>query len=124
MPTWLSRELADRIGVERVILLPPLNPAEGSEFIGDVIQHFRDKSDSQVDSCFPFTTDAVSVIVEQVREKAGKKGLRPRKILQAFNAVLEEAETKIEDGTLSIINGSYARDILSERAFLETEDPE
>jgi len=124
MPPWLSKELADRIGMEPVMLLPPLTSSEACDFICDVLKQFRDTTGSSVPIAFPFNDESVETIVGLVRSKLGESGLKPRSILQACNAVLEEADIKIEDGGVSIIDAEFARNILKDRTFLETEENE
>ena len=46
LPSWLSKELSDRIGMEKVILLPPLGFEEAGEFIADILAHYRDPQSS------------------------------------------------------------------------------
>lgn len=121
VPTWLSKELADRIGLERRILLPPLNPSEAEEFVRDVLRHFRDNGMDPPVETFPFSSDAIAAGIGIVRQKTE---LKPRTIMQAFNAVLEEADAALESGTLRLIGPEYVRKILSDRALLETESEE
>jgi hypothetical protein len=121
MPSWLSKELADRIGIERVMLLPPLISDEANIFICDVLKHFRDTSSSSVPPTFPFTDEAVEAVIDIVRSKSE---LKPRSILQTCNAVLEEADLKIEDGAMSVIDAQFVQNVLKDRVFLETEGSE
>jgi hypothetical protein len=121
MPPWMSKELADRIGMERVMVLPPLISDEARLFICDVLKHFRDESGSSVPLAFPFEDEAVEALVDFV---CSKSELKPRSILQACNAVLEEADLKIEDGDMGIIDAQFVRQVLKGRAFLETEESE
>lgn len=121
MPSWMSKGLADRIGMERVMLLPPLISDEAHTFICDVLKHFRDTSSSSVPRTFPFTDEAVEAVVDIVRSRSE---LKPRSILQTCNAVLEEADLKIEDGTMSVIDAQFVQNVLKDRVFLETEESE
>lgn len=118
MPSWLSKELADRVGLEQVMLLPPLIFEEAEIFIRDVLNHFRD-SNYKMDSTFPFTDKSIKEIIKLVDSKIG---LKPRSILQACNVVLEEADMDIEEGKLSIIDASFVHKVLDDREFIETEE--
>ena len=119
MPHWLSKEIADRIGLEKVIVLPPLSGDDAKLFIGDLIGNFRDSYNSVPNPYFPFSEAAVSKLVEVVGQKTR---LKPRTIMQACNAVLEEADHLIENGKLKLIDADFAASILKDRSFVETED--
>jgi len=119
MPQWLSKELADRIGLQKVIILPPLNAEEAKQFIRDVIENFRDSYDSISDPYFPFSEAAVVSIVDIVSHKAK---LKPRTIMQACDAVLEEADQLIESHQMTVIGPDFAANVLKDRSFIETED--
>jgi hypothetical protein len=119
MPSWLSKELADRIGMERVMLLPPLMSTEAQTFISDVLTHFRDTSDTQISNTFPFTDKALKKIVDIVLSKAE---LKPRSILQACNAILEEADLKLEEREIDIITDEFVEQVLKDRSFIDAEE--
>lgn len=119
MPQWLSKELADRIGLQKVIVLPPLNSEEAKQFIRDVIENFRNSSDSIPNPYFPFSEAAVVRIVDIVSQKAK---LKPRTIMQACDAVLEEADQLIESHQMTLIESDFAANVLKDRSFVETED--
>lgn len=119
MPHWLSKEIADRIGLEKVMVLPPLNSDEAKIFIRDLIGNFRDSSDNIPNPYFPFSEIAITRIIEVVSQKAR---LKPRTIMQACDVVLEEADQLIESGKLTLIEADFVSDVLKERSFVETED--
>jgi hypothetical protein len=68
---------------------------------------------------FPFDNGAIEAIIDILRKKTDVK---PRTIMQACNAVLENAEHLIESGKLSIINKDFVASALQDRAFIDTED--
>ena len=41
LPQWFSREMKDRIGVTKVMVLPPFQRAEARRFVEDVLKQFR-----------------------------------------------------------------------------------
>jgi len=88
-PSWVSRELTDRIGIERVILLPPLTTDEAVQFLCDVLHHFRAPED-RVTRPFPFEQETVHEILRLIQKS--KCELKPRTLMQAFTTVLEEAD--------------------------------
>lgn len=115
-PTWLSKELADRIGIQKVLLLPPLTGAEAIQFVSDLLQHFREPNDG-VPPTFPFEEEALYEVLQVIHQK--KAELKPRTLMQAFSAVLEEADTLLERGQIPSIGAAFVRKALEERAFQE-----
>jgi hypothetical protein len=115
-PAWLSRELADRIGIEKVILLPPLATSDALKFIEDLLAHFREPGDS-VPRTFPFRGETVHEVLRVIQEN--KAELKPRTLMQAFGAVLEEADVLVERGETQSIEPGFARKVLQERLFHE-----
>jgi len=115
-PAWLSRELSDRIGIEKVILLPPLANADALRFIQDLLAHFRQPGDS-VPRTFPFQEETVHEVLDFIQQN--KTELKPRILMQAFGAVLEEAEALVERGEIQSIEPGFARKVLQERLFHE-----
>ena len=113
-PDWLSPELIDRIGVQKVIVLPPLTKAEAKGFVRDVLAHFRmtDNYEREKDF-FPFQEDTVEMLLELIEEDQHE--IRPRSIMQYFAAVLERADPLIEQGKLPSIGRDFAMDSLRER---------
>lgn len=117
LPDWFSPELRDRIGTTRVLVLPPLRPDEAIQFVKDVLDHFRLHDGSHRPEFFPFNADASKAIVDYV----GSKGeLRPRAIMNAFNAVLEAADPQMENGKMHIIDPAFAMQVLAEYVNVAT----
>lgn len=97
MPKWLRPELADRIGMRNLILLPPLDRKGAKQFLRELLAHFQTTalSDSPF---FPFTDSAVDYMIARVIH--GKlaliegftesDGVRPRALMKIAHAVLEE----------------------------------
>lgn len=111
LPKWLTPELADRIGLERTIVLPPLSRTEAVGFLRDVLQHFREPG-YRGDRDFPFEDDALEQVVTWV-EKTGE--LKPRSLMQYANAVLEFADRQIAGGELKGISCAVVDGVLRER---------
>lgn len=119
MPQWLSKELTDRIGLQKVIVLPPLTGDEAKIFIGDLLHNFREEGYNSDQLFFPFTEQAVIKLVDLISQKTK---LKPRTIMQACDAVLEEADQLIESGKLKVIGPKFVEDLLKDRSFVETKD--
>ncbi len=119
MPSWMSKDLADRIGIEKVLVLPPLTSAEAVKFVSDVLSHYREPGKSPPVSTFPFDNEAIETIVHLLQKKTE---IKPRTIMQACNAVLEEADLLIEAGNMKVIGKEFAESILKDRVFIDTED--
>ena len=118
LPEWFSRELRDRIGVTKVMILPPFQRAQARQFVVDVLEHFRLQNSKCVD-VHPFTNEACHVIFEYLEEN---RSLRPRFVMDAFNAVLEKADKKIEDGAMTTIGAEFAQSVLREHVIVAEEE--
>ena len=116
LPVWFSAELKDRIGRTKVMILPPMQTEDALKFIKDVLAHSRPAEYADIDPCFPFSEDTCRVIIEDIQEK---EELKPRSIMQAFNAVLQEADAQIESGEMQEISPALAKKVLAELVQLE-----
>jgi hypothetical protein len=114
-PEWFSPELRDRIGRTKVIVLPPLRSDEALTFIRDVLAQFRTLDSYGGDPYFPFTEDACRAVIDEV---ARNVELKPRAIMQAFDAVLQETEAAIQTHELDVITPSVAERVLAESISL------
>jgi len=117
-PSWLSPELADRIGVQRVVLLPPLSREEAKIFVQDALNHFRPESVTDSPGFFPFEENTVDMILDLIDED--RHEIRPRSVMQYFTSVLEIADPLLEAGRMKTIEGGFARKCLEGRLM---EDP-
>ena len=116
LPDWFSAELKDRIGRTKVMILPPMHMNDALKFIRDVIAHSRPAEYANIDPYFPFTEESSRVIIEDIQNK---DELKPRAIMQAFHAVLQEAESQIEEGEIQVISPKIAKGVLAEFVQLE-----
>jgi hypothetical protein len=112
LPPWFTPEFADRIGRTKVMLLPPLRTDEALVFVRDILTHLRTLEAYDADPFFPFTEETVRFIIDDIRER---EELKPRAIMHAFNAVLQEADPKIEGKEMNIISPEFASEVLAER---------
>jgi len=119
MPPWLPRELSDIIGIEPVLLLPPLTSKDAFKFVQDLLAHFRDTQSSISNDLFPFTKETVEEVIGIIVKKAE---LKPRSIMQFFDVVLRQAEPQLERGEISIITPDFARNVLKDKIFLDQEE--
>lgn len=111
LPAWFSPELRDRIGRTRPMVMPPMSMDEARLFVKEVLAHFRNGSAPGGNELFPFTDASCKLIVERVRSDAE---LKPRALMQAFDAVLDAAEPLLERGELQQIEPGFAKDVLKE----------
>lgn len=118
-PDWLSKELVDRIGMEKVIILPPLTSDEAEEFIMDVLFNFRPFSDDNKKEPFPFTAASIRKVIDEIKKQVP---IKPRSLMQGFNVVMEEADNKMEDGKLKSITESFVEQVMKDRVFLDSDD--
>ena len=120
LPPWFSREMKDRIGVTKVMLLPPLQRTEARGFVEDVLKQFR-LGDSNDSVLYPFTAQSCDAILDYLEANGN---LRPRFVMEAFNAVLERADPQLEEGRMCSISAAFAKGVLEEHVILASEADE
>lgn len=112
LPAWLTTELRDRIARTNVLVLPPMLTDEGLGFIKDILEHFRiPEYPAVTDPYYPFTEDSCRAILEVI---ASHEELKPRSIMLAFGAVLQEAEPLIERKEFETIPPRFAERVLED----------
>ena len=116
LPSWFSLELKDRIGRTKVMVLPPMQMSDALIFVTDVLKHARPPESTDIDPYFPFSEQTCRTIIEDI-QKHGE--LKPRAIMQAFNAVLLEADSQIEKKTIQLISPELAKKVLADLVQLE-----
>ena len=116
LPTWFSPELKDRIGRTKVLILPPMQMDDALTFVKDVLLHSRERGNSEIDPYFPFSEKTSRTIIEDIQKN---DELKPRAIMQAFNAVLQEADPLIEAKQFEVISPDLAKQVLDELVQLE-----
>ena len=114
LPTWFSNELKERMGVTKVMLMPPLQRDEAIRLVTDVLDHFRTEG-SNVSPLFPFSEKACDAILDFIE---AHNELRPRFIMDAFNAVLEKADIEIETGSIETVTASFAKGVLDQHVIV------
>jgi len=114
-PEWLSPDLKDRMGISRVLSLPPLREDEARVFIADVIAHFRSPDGPECGRYFPFTQEAVNVVLTKMKHK--QADFKPRSLMQFFEAVLLEVAPAIQRGEAQSITPSHVEAVLKDRVF-------
>lgn len=115
LPDWFTSELRDRIGRTKVMVLPPLQPDEAVEFVRDVISKLRTLEAYDKPPFFPFDEPTVRFIIDEVRRS---EDLKPRSLMHAFNAVLQEADPLLQAGTISSVSADFARPVLAEHVSI------
>jgi hypothetical protein len=121
LPKWFSPELRDRIGRTKVILLPPMVREEALEFVRDVLAHCRPQGYGNDLPYFPFTLQSCETILDEIQLK---DELRPRALMNALGAVLQEADAKLESGAIASISPKFAKDSLAEYVMLSSVEEE
>lgn len=116
LPEWFSSELKDRIGRTKVMILPPMDRNDALKFVRDVLQHSRPEEGPSPEQYFPFTEETCRTIIDDITDHGD---LKPRAIMQAFDAILREADMDIETGRFTTISPAFARKILSELVDLK-----
>ena len=112
LPEWLTPELRDRIGRTKILMLPPMGTDEGMDFVRDVLFHYRAPEYSkEMEPFFPFDEESCRAILEDVKQHGD---LKPRSIMLAFDAVLQEADRLIEQGDFETISPQFAKRVLKE----------
>jgi len=105
----LSREIIDRIGIQKIIAIKELNSTEAFNFVADLLHEFRDDVFSVPSAFFPFEEEAVKFIVSLIEQNSE---LKPRALMQYFNAVLEQADILIARGEMQTIGVEFAKKVL------------
>lgn len=116
LPTWFSSELKDRIGRTKVMILPPMQMDDSLRFVKDVLANSREAKHANLDPYYPFSEETCRVIIEDIQEN---DELKPRAIMQAFDAVLAEADLLLEGKEINVISPKFAKNVLSELVELE-----
>lgn len=119
LPDWFSPELRDRIGITKVLVLPPLRRDTALKFLADVLSHNRSAGARKDNHYFPFTEAACIRIIDWI---ANNSELKPRAIMQAFSQVLEAADIPMEMGEISEIDEAYVAPVLEERVTLAMDE--
>lgn len=119
LPEWLTSELRDRIGRTKVMVLPPMLSEEGLTFVRDLFAHYRTPEACERPPFSPFTEEACRFIVDDIQRM---EELKPRAIMHAFNAVLQEADPLLETGEMQDIGIAFARRVLAE--YVRPANPE
>lgn len=114
LPDWIPQDLADRIGLERPMLLPPLRFDEALLFISELLGRFRPPEYGHLDPYFPFEQDALEDLIAALERKGD---LKPRAIMEALDASLRNLERQIESGKLKSIGRAAMRESLSKLAI-------
>jgi len=110
LPDSFSRELRDRIGRTKVLVLPPMSADEALRFVCEILSQFRPSTDAQSTApFFPFTEASCKAIIAEIQAKGEMK---PRSLMNALNAVLQEADPLIEKKQLDVISIDFAKKTL------------
>ena len=116
LPDWFSPELKDRIGRTKVMILPPMQVTEALTFVRDVLAHSRLPERTDIDPYFPFSENTCRMIIEDIEKN---DELKPRAIMQAFNAVLSEADPQIEAKEIQVVSPDLVTKVLAELVQLK-----
>lgn len=116
----LSSELKSRAEPQS-ISLDLFTPAQATVFLRDLLAEFRIREDGNW--AYPFSADAIEVIVHEVAEK---KVLTPRRLMLYANHVLLESQMSHGPGYADPISAAEARELLSDPRLgeLDTDGPE
>ncbi len=121
LPDWLSPELRSRIGATKVMVLPPFQPDEAMRFLREIFARYRTPQFQAPNPYFPFTTEACEYVIDFLHKKTQ---LRPRMIMHAMNAILEAADSRLEEKSIDAIAKSFAEETLREYVILQDRDDE
>lgn len=115
LPGYFTNEMRDRIGMTKVMVLPPLQKEEALTFVADVLRNLRTLEAYDKPIYFPFTEQTCRFIIDEVSRKTD---LKPRTLMQAFDAVLKEADPLIQQHELVEVPIDFAKKVLSGRITL------
>lgn len=116
LPSWLSPEIKDRVGINPFFLLPPLSEDDAFLFVKDILCHFRDQSTNIQNELFPFNEKSIGKVIKLIKEKAKESNRsdqpKPRTIMQFFDKVLKIAYPQLKTNRIEIINSDLIDEIL------------
>lgn len=115
LPAYFTPEMRDRIGLTKVLVLPPLQTEEALVFITDLLRNLRTMSSYDAPPFFPFTEETCRFIIGEV---AANSDLKPRTIMQAFDAVLQVADPLIQSRAIESVDVDFAKRVLAEHISL------
>ena len=98
------------------MILPPMQMTDALTFVRDVLAHSRLPESADIDPYFPFSERTCRMIIEDIQKN---DELKPRSIMQAFNAVLLEADLQIEAQEIQVISPELSKKVLAELVRLE-----
>lgn len=114
LPEWIPSDLADRIGLEKTMLLPPLLSDEGRAFVRDLLAHFRPPGVTPQSDYFPFEPAAVEALVDAL---ASHGDLKPRTLMQYLDNVLRIVEPRLRAGDRNPISLAELKLALRDQAI-------
>lgn len=118
LPDFFSRELRDRVGRTKVMVLPPMASDEGLKFLREVLAQFR-TTEIPGNPFFPFTEASCKIIIADIESKGD---LKPRSIMHACNAVLQEADPLLEKKELDVISVEFVKKTLAHYVSTDATD--
>jgi len=110
LPDWFSRELRDRIGRAKVMVLPPMSAIDALKFVREILAEFHIDSVSNSSPYFPFSEATCKAIIADVQSKGE---LKPRSLMQAFSAVLQDADPVLEKRNADLVSVEFAKKVLA-----------
>jgi len=116
LPAWFTEELRDRIGRTKVLVLPPMLSDNALGFVRDILKHLRTLEAYSGSPYFPFTEETCRFIIQDIESQ---QELKPRSVMHAFNAVLQEADSLIDAKELTVITPEFAKRVLAEHVPLK-----
>jgi hypothetical protein len=114
LPKWIPRDLADRIGYDKPMLLPPMRSDEGRLFVRDLLARFRLPEGPNRGEYFPFEPKAIEELVDVLTKK---RDLTPRALMQCLDASLRYFEPRLRNGTMASISLKDLQEALSEQSL-------
>lgn len=114
LPEWIPADLADRIGLEKTMLLPPLRSDEGRVFVHDLLAHFRLPEANDRGEYFPFEVEAIEALVDTLAKMGA---LKPRTMMQFLDASLRDLEPRLRAGDITSITVNGLREALKDHSL-------
>jgi hypothetical protein len=114
LPEWIPADLADRIGLEKTMLLPPMSSDDGMAFVRDLLAHFRPDGVTPTSEYFPFARDAVQSLTTGLSHKGD---LKPRTLMQYLDNALRAVQPRFAAGDEQPISLEELREALKDQAI-------
>jgi len=110
LSTLVSGAFVSRVGAQRRISIPVMEPPDTIDFVRDLLSAFRPAGQTPPNAFFPFEDQTVPAVVAFMVDQEWY--LKPRSVMECFRAILEEAEPLLARREIRDIEPNFALSVL------------